>query len=133
MVRYEKEKKDAEDGVEEEKKAVVQVKDNMLEDISSKTLFDEVYKKQEKIIQDKEKEMKQKKQEEMAMRLQEQQEKLLVEERKRSEANSKNAKYQDDFLKLQKYCNVKEISDLVDYESEYKDNKVELNDITDMI
>jgi hypothetical protein len=42
-------------------------------------------------------------------------EKVKGEELKKVEANNKNMKYQADFLKLQKDCNIKEISDLVEY------------------
>ena len=58
----------------------------------------------------------------------EQNEKILAEEIKRSEANCKNAQYQKDFLKLQQDCNVREISDLVKYQLEQKQQKADLNE-----
>lgn len=71
MIKLDKGRKDCEDAMEDEKKVVKEDKNQMLVDISSKTLFDEVYKKQQKIIEDKEREIKKKKQEEQAAKLKE--------------------------------------------------------------
>lgn len=89
-----------------------------MQDVSQKTMFDEVYKNQMKIIEDKEKESREKKHDDLKFKYQELQDRILAEEMKRAEANSKNAKYQEDFLKVQEKCNVKEISDLVVYYQE---------------
>ena len=57
-----------------------------MQDISQKTMFDEVYKNQLKIIEDKEKEIRASKAEEMRLKQLETTEKLKVEKKKREEA-----------------------------------------------
>ena len=119
--------------VEGKKKIIDQIQHQYVIDITQNTIFDEVYKIQMKIIEDREKEVKQKKQEEINQKQQEHQEKLLQEEKKKAEANQKNAMYQEDFLKLQEECNVKEVSDLVAYYSEQLSQKTELKSIVEMV
>lgn len=76
------------------------MKEVFLQDIQYKTMFDEVYKHQMKLNEDRERENRQRKQEEVHQKYQEQQEKHLMEERKRAEANKKTRTYQEEFLKL---------------------------------
>lgn len=64
ITKFEKFKKLNVDDAENKKKIVDNLKEMYLKDISEKTMFDEVYKNQIKIIEDKEKEMRLKKIEE---------------------------------------------------------------------
>lgn len=108
------------------------MKEQFLSDISQKTMFDEVYKNQIQIIQERENKDKQKKIEEQNQKVLEVQEKQLAEEKKRSEANKRNEKYQKDFLELSEQCNINKISDLTLYQSDQSELKKDLKEIAEI-
>eukprot|EP00347_Sterkiella_histriomuscorum_P024380 403331322 len=129
ITRFEKFKKLQLDDADNKKKIADNMKEMFLQDISQKTMFDEVYKNQIKIIEDKEKEMKLKKIEDQNQKQLEHQEKLLAEEKKRGETDKKKIKFQEDFLKLSEECNVNKIQDLVLYQNDQSEQKKDLKEI----
>lgn len=88
--KYEQSQKETIDGVDDKFKTKENMKEVYVSDICQKTMFDEVYKNQMKIIEDKEKEMALKKKEDQKLKDLEKEEKKVGEERKKAEANSKN-------------------------------------------
>lgn len=93
ITRFEKFKRLSLEKAENKKKITDNLKEMFLQDISQKTMFDEVYKNQVKQIEDREKELRLKKVEEQNQKQQEHQEKLLAEELKRGETEQRKLKF----------------------------------------
>ena len=74
-------------------KATLKTKENYLKEVEQKSKFEEMYKVQLKLIEDKDRDERQHKQEEVHQRQQELQDKVLVEERRRGETDTKKIKY----------------------------------------
>lgn len=58
---------------------------------------------------------------------------MLAEELKRGETDKKKLRFQEDFLKLSEECNVKQISDLVQYQLDQSENKTDLKEISKQV
>jgi hypothetical protein len=56
----------------------------------------------------------------------------LAEDKKNSEANKRNEKYQRDFLELSEQCNINQISDLTKYQSDQSGLKKDLKEIAEI-
>lgn len=91
-------------------------------------MYDEVFKRQEQLIKDKENERKQKEETELKARKVKQQEIMQAEKQKKAVAERREREYEEELLKFQKSCNLKEITDLSKYNTHLEEVQKELLD-----